>query len=153
MRAARIRVPRRQGKKRPEAVIRLTEFRSVSGWPKVLLRLEGAALLATAVFICFALGVDWRLFALLFFFPDLSFLAYLAGPRAGAAAYNSVHTTSLPLVYGATAYWLGAPIILQIAIIHLAHIGFDRALGFGLKYETAFGDTHLGQLRRPDAAK
>ena len=130
---------------------RLPETQSVSGWPKILLRLEGAALLATAVFICFVLSVDWRLFALLFFFPDLSFVAYLAGPKPGAAAYNSVHTTSLPLAYGALAYWLGAPFILQIAVIHLAHIGLDRALGFGLKYETDFGDTHLGRLRRTEA--
>jgi hypothetical protein len=125
---------------------------SVSGWPQILLRLEGAALLAAAVFICFSIGVDWRLFALLFFFPDLSFVAYLAGPRAGAAAYNSVHTTIAPLAYGAVAFWLGWPLLAQIAATHLAHIGFDRALGFGLKYATAFKDTHLGRLRGPETA-
>jgi hypothetical protein len=125
------------------------EAQSVSGWPQVLLRLEGAALLAAAVFICFAIGVDWRLFASLFFFPDLSFAAYLAGPKAGAAAYNSVHTTIVPLAYGAVAFWLGWPLLPQVAAIHLAHIGFDRALGFGLKYGTAFGATHLGRLQGP----
>ena len=35
-----------------------------------------------------------------------------------------------------------------IALIWLAHIGFDRAAGFGLKYTGAFGDTHLGLSRR-----
>jgi Domain of unknown function (DUF4260) len=29
-----------------------------------------------------------------------------------------------------------------------AHIGLDRALGYGLKYSTAFGDTHLGRTGR-----
>jgi hypothetical protein len=32
--------------------------------------------------------------------------------------------------------------------IWLAHIGADRALGHGLKYATAFGDTHLGYIGR-----
>jgi hypothetical protein len=132
-------------------VTRSPETPSVSGWPKLLLRLEGAALLATAIFICFRIGVDWRLFALLFFFSDLSFIAYLAGPRAGAAAYNSVHTTVAPLAYGAVAFLLGSSLVIHIAVIHLAHIGFDRALGFGLKYGTAFADTHLGRLIRADA--
>jgi hypothetical protein len=30
------------------------------------------------------------------------------------------------------------------------HIGMDRALGFGLKYETDFKDTHLGRVDAPD---
>jgi hypothetical protein len=31
-----------------------------------------------------------------------------------------------------------------------AHIGFDRALGFGLKLPTSFRDTHLGRIGRSD---
>jgi hypothetical protein len=30
----------------------------------------------------------------------------------------------------------------------MAHIGFDRALGFGLKYASGFGDSHLGRIGR-----
>jgi hypothetical protein len=33
-----------------------------------------------------------------------------------------------------------------VALIWLAHIGMDRALGFGLKYPTGFRDTHLGRV-------
>jgi hypothetical protein len=36
--------------------------------------------------------------------------------------------------------------ILLIAMIWLAHIGFDRALGYGLKYASGFGFTHLGRI-------
>ncbi len=39
-----------------------------------------------------------------------------------------------------------APLILSIAMIWLAHIGFDRALGYGLKYENGFGVTHMGRI-------
>ena len=34
----------------------------------------------------------------------------------------------------------------QIALIWAAHIGVDRVLGYGLKYPTAFRDTHLGPV-------
>jgi hypothetical protein len=35
---------------------------------------------------------------------------------------------------------------LQLALIWLAHIGADRALGYGLKYPTRFQDTHLQRV-------
>ena len=41
--------------------------------------------------------------------------------------------------------------LVSLALIWVAHIGFDRMLGYGLKYPTAFGHTHLGvvgKLRR-----
>ncbi len=121
---------------------------AVRGSPLLLLRAEGLAVaLASGVgFGC--LGKSWFLFAGLFFLPDLSLLAYLAGSRFGAAAYNAVHTYLAPiLVFGAGAA-LGSPTGMAIALIWSAHIGFDRALGFGLKYADAFGSTHLGTFGR-----
>lgn len=38
------------------------------------------------------------------------------------------------------------PLVLSIAMIWLAHIGIDRALGYGLKYSRGFGFTHLGRI-------
>ncbi|QGM97689.1 DUF4260 domain-containing protein [Methylocystis parvus OBBP] len=123
----------------------------VSGWPRLVLRLEGAALMAAALFCYARLGGGWGFFALLFLVPDLSLLAYLAGPRPGALLYNLAHTTIGPLAYGSLGFALGQPLLLQLAAIHLAHIGFDRALGFGLKYGAAFSQTHLGLVGRPRA--
>jgi hypothetical protein len=34
--------------------------------------------------------------------------------------------------------------------VYAAHVGFDRALSYGLEHATAFGDTHLGRVGRPD---
>jgi hypothetical protein len=34
----------------------------------------------------------------------------------------------------------------QIGLIWLAHIGIDRAPGYGLKYPSAFTDTHLQRV-------
>jgi hypothetical protein len=106
----------------------------VAGWPRLLLRLEGAALMAAALFVYARAGGDWGFCALLFFAPDLSMVFYLAGPRVGATAYNCAHVTFAPLLLGALGLLSGQPLLTRLALIHLAHIGFDRALGFGLKY-------------------
>ena len=34
----------------------------------------------------------------------------------------------------------------KVALIWLAHIGMDRLLGYGLKYPSAFKDTHLQRV-------
>jgi hypothetical protein len=113
-----------------------------------VLRAEGLALLAGAAALYWRVGGDWKQFAILFLAPDLSFAGYLAGPRIGAAAYNTMHSTLLPLVLGACGVALAAPLATQIALIWLAHVGFDRALGYGLKYARGFGFTHLGRIGR-----
>ncbi len=121
---------------------------AVIGAPRLILRLEGAALALGAAFFYWLLGGSWILFAVLFLAPDLSFLAYLLSPRAGAIAYDSAHATLGPLALLALGAWLGSAIAEHIALIWLAHVGFDRALGYGLKYASAFGDTHLGRIGR-----
>ena len=98
-------------------------------------------------------GGDWRQFAILFLTPDLSFLGYLAGARVGAVAYNTAHATLLPLLLGAFGAAFGQPLAIQLALIWLAHVGFDRALGYGLKYGTGFGFTHLGRIGRHAATQ
>ena len=122
----------------------------VTGVPRVVLRAEGAALLAAATFIYWQTGAAWWLFAALFFAPDLSFLGYVGGPRVGAIVYNAAHTLIGPLVLALAGLLLPAPTLTAIALIWIAHIGFDRLLGYGLKYGAGFGYTHLGPIgRRP----
>ncbi len=121
---------------------------AVSGTPRLLLRAEGAALLAVAAQLYGKTGASWWLFAILFLAPDLSFLGYLLGPRAGAIAYNAAHTLVGPALIGIAGLWLADVAIIALALIWAAHIGFDRLLGYGLKYATGFGFTHLGRIGR-----
>ena len=121
---------------------------AVTGMPRLLLRLEGAGILAIAIALYRTLGESWWVFAGLFLAPDLSFLAYLAGPRAGAIAYNLLHTIAGPVVLALIGLLAPYEPAMMIALIWLAHCGFDRALGFGLKYEAGFGFTHLGRIGR-----
>ncbi|MCW4117093.1 DUF4260 domain-containing protein [Aurantimonas sp. MSK8Z-1] len=116
----------------------------VEDWPRRLLRIEAAALFLAALVGYSWTSQSWWLFAILFLAPDLGMAGYLAGPRPGAAIYNLVHTTTLPLLLSLSAFALGDRLPAALGMIWLAHIGFDRALGFGLKYPGGFSLTHLG---------
>lgn len=121
---------------------------AVSGAPRVILRLEGGLVLASAVAAYAQQGGHWSLFFLLFLVPDLSMFGYLANARIGAALYNIAHSYILPLSIGLAGIGSAQPTLLDVALIWIAHIGFDRMLGYGLKYGSAFGHTHLGLLGR-----
>ena len=119
---------------------------AVSGGVRTLLRLEGLTLFAGMTLLYAVWGGSWWVYAILFLVPDLSFAAYLAGPRFGAMVYNAAHSYMAPMTLMVTGFATASPLVLSIAIIWLAHIGLDRALGFGLKYSAGFGFTHLGRI-------
>jgi Domain of unknown function (DUF4260) len=119
-----------------------------SGGVRLLLRLEGVAAFAVAVALYAHAGFSWPIFALLFLAPDLAMLGYFAGPRAGAAVYNFVHTYAVALPLVLAGFFAALPALTAAGLILIADIGLDRAFGYGLKYSTAFGDTHLGRSGR-----
>lgn len=118
----------------------------VTGGVRMLLRLEGLMLLAGMMLLYALSGESWWLFAILFLAPDLSFAGYLAGPRIGAIVYNAAHSYLAPTALMMAGFALAFPLALAVGTIWLAHIGFDRALGYGLKYPAGFGFTHLGRI-------
>lgn len=113
----------------------------------MFLRAEGAVALVASVLGYATQDWGWLTFAILFLAPDLGMLGYLGGSRLGAATYNAVHTYLGPAVLAATG-WLAGVSLLPAALIWTAHIGFDRMLGYGLKYPTEFTDTHVGRIGR-----
>ena len=114
--------------------------------PRVLLRLEGLAVLVAALALYFDGGHGWLLLAVLALAPDLSMVGYLAGPRVGAAAYNLAHAYVGPLALALGGVLGDSDLAVRLALIWFAHIGVDRAIGYGLKYPTAFKDTHLQRV-------
>jgi hypothetical protein len=95
----------------------------------------------------------WQPFAwwqalLIFFAPDLAFFGYLAGPKAGAIVYNAVHIYGFGAVVLALGALVDQPWISALGFLWLAHCGFDRMLGYGLKLPSGFHDTHLGRIGR-----
>jgi hypothetical protein len=112
----------------------------------LIVRLEWLFLVAAAVLGYALAGGSWGLFALLILAPDLSMLFYAAGPRVGAFAYNMLHVTVWPLCLLFFGLYTGDALAIQISAIWIAHIGADRALGYGLKHASGFQDTHLGRI-------
>jgi hypothetical protein len=119
---------------------------AATGGVRTLLRLEGVVLFAGMTLLYAIWDGSWWVYAILFLAPDLSFAAYLAGPKAGAIVYNAAHSYLAPVALMTAGFALAAPLVLSIAMIWLAHIGIDRALGYGLKYQAGFAFTHLGKI-------
>ncbi len=118
----------------------------VTGGVRVILRLEGLVVLAAALLAYAKFGNGWAIFAIYFLMPDISFLGYLIGPRAGAAAYNFAHSYIGAVACLAAGLLLSIPLLLTIGLIWCAHIGFDRVLGYGLKYQAGFSFTHFDRI-------
>ena len=115
---------------------------------KALLRLEELLLFGLALFLFAGLDYGWGLYALLFFAPDLSMIGYLANPRFGAWTYNLIHHKGLAVAVYVVGYLLSIPWLMFTGTILLGHSSFDRVLGYGLKHEDAFQNTHLGRIGR-----
>lgn len=117
-----------------------------------LLKVEGLAVFAAALATYHLLGGNWWIFALLLLAPDIAMLGALRGPVFGAHAYNAAHTYTVPLALGAIGWFAGAAWLLPYAVIWIAHIGMDRAFGFGLKYPGLDHHTHLGLIGKAKKA-
>ena len=113
----------------------------------IVLRLEGLALAICCIALYSNFGQSWWLFAALILVPDVSMLGYLAEPRVGAGVYNLAHNWVVAVAWFFAAWYLDTGnLSLSLPLILGAHIGIDRALGYGLKLPTIFQDTHLGRI-------
>lgn len=113
--------------------------------PDVLLKVEGlAALAAGCIAYQHLYPHHWGMFALLFLAPDISLLPYVRPTgRAAPAFYNALHCYVLPMVLGWFGWKAGSAVSGQVALIWIAHISFDRCLGYGLKFRQSFRFTHM----------
>lgn len=119
---------------------------SLQKLPRILLHLEGTAVLVAALIFYGQNGYSWWWFALLLLTPDLAALGYLHSQALGSLCYNIVHTYVLPITLAMLSLLLNSDLGLQLAIIWLAHIGMDRMVGYGLKYPDGFKITHFNKV-------
>jgi hypothetical protein len=122
-----------------------TETRGLSPVP-ILLKFESAAVLGLGLAAYAYLGFSWWIFAALILAPDLAFLGYLGGARAGAWTYDLAHTYLAPFALALTGYLIDQPWLMAGAAIWTVHIAVDRLVGYGLKFPTDPKDTHLSRL-------
>jgi hypothetical protein len=125
-----------------------TGLDATTPWVRGWLRAEGVAAFAGGVAAWVALGGEWPWFVVLLLAPDISMVGYLIGPHVGAIAYNIVHNWATAGAVLGLGLLLSVPGLVLVGVLLVAHVGMDRAFGYGLKYPTAFQDTHLGRIGR-----
>ena len=108
-------------------------------------RLEGVVMVGVSLLLYAGLALNWWFVALILA-PDLSMAGYLLGNQKGQLFYNIAHTYALPLLLAGAGYWFGNDLLIALNLIWVAHIGVDRALGYGLKEPAGFAYTHLGRI-------
>ena len=128
----------------------------VLGVPLLILRIEGLVVLVSSLVGYRHYGAPMLLVPFVLFLPDLFMVGYLASTRVGAAVYNTGHSYVAPAALWLVAVAIESPGTKAAALVWAAHIGMDRALGYGLKYPDSFRNTHLGRLslgKSPRTAK
>jgi len=115
------------------------------------LRLEGFAAFGAGLVLFGISGGNWLLIIPLILLPDVSAIGFLAGPRVGTFTYNLIHNWAPGFAALGVGIWLASPTVLLVAAILLAHVGMDRAVGYGLKLPGSFQETHLGRIGRSKA--
>jgi hypothetical protein len=120
----------------------------VIGTPRRWLRVEGATLVAGSLIAYSTTDQAWWLVPLTLLIPDLTMIGYLGGTRLGSHLYNVGHTTPVPALIVAIGWWQDRSLVVALGLVWLAHIGLDRLIGYGLKYDDHFQHTHLGRLGR-----
>ena len=117
---------------------------SARGW----LRIEALAAFVAGLALYGSLGGPWLAVVPLLLLPDISAVGYLGGPRLGAMTYNLVHNWVLGLGMAGLGLVTDATPVAILGAVFVAHVGIDRALGYGLKLPSSFQDTHLGRIGR-----
>ena len=121
---------------------------AVVGTPRRWLQLEGLAMLGAGIALFITTGAPAILLVPLILVPDVSAVGYLRGPRTGAFVYNLAHTLAAGVALVGFGLALSIPALALAGAVLVAHTGMDRVAGYGLKYPTAFGDTHMGWIGR-----
>ena len=113
-----------------------------------MLRVEGATLFAGSPIAYSTTDQAWWLVPLTLLLPDLTMIGYLGSTRLGSYLYNLGHSTPVPAAIVAIGWWQDKSLVAALGLVWLAHIGLDRLIGYGLKYDDHFQHTHLGRLGR-----
>lgn len=109
-------------------------------------KLEGAAVFLASSFLYWHLDFNILIFVLFLFAFDIFMIGYLFNNKVGAYAYNIGHSLILPPLLFATGYITDTRLLIGFSLLWCAHIGIDRALGYGLKFTTGFKNTNLGTI-------
>jgi hypothetical protein len=113
---------------------------------KTIIKLEELGLFILGIYLFSLLNFEWWWFLVLILAPDFSMLGYLFGNKSGAFLYNIFHHRGIAILVYILGYYLKLELLQLIGIILFSHSAMDRIFGYGLKYESGFKYTHLGEI-------
>jgi hypothetical protein len=111
-----------------------------------IIRVEGIVFFIIGLVVYLQLGGILWLFFLLVLLPDSSMIGYRKDAKTGAVVYNLVHNYAAGIIVFGLGLISGLDFIGYAGLIIFSHVGMDHAFGYGLKYPTAFKDTHLQRV-------
>ena len=109
-------------------------------------RAESAVVAAAAVAGFIAFHFSWWWLPALFLVFDASVIGYAVNARLGAITYNAVHCYVAPAALLLAFAVTQRPGLAFLGLLWGFHIAVDGLLGNGLKLQSGFRDTHLGQI-------
>lgn len=114
---------------------------------KNILKLEEAGMLLLAVFLYYTqLHFNNWLYWALFLLPDIGVIGYLVNTKAGAFTYNIFHHKAIAIIVFIAGWWMHSEVLELAGLVLFGHASFDRMVGYGLKYNDSFSNTHLGLI-------
>ena len=113
---------------------------------KISLKLEEAMMFALSLLLFHQLHYSWMWFWILFLSPDLGMLGYLVNTKVGAVSYNAFHHKGIAILIFIIGFYFKVMELEFVGILLFSHSSFDRMLGYGLKYNDSFQNTHLGLI-------
>lgn len=109
-------------------------------------RVEAGFIFLACLYFYHHLHFNLLLFIALLFTVDIFMAGYIKNNKSGALSYNFAHNFAVPALLVVLGVILMRNLAIGGGLIWAAHVGFDRALGYGLKFDCGFNDTHLGKI-------
>ena len=113
---------------------------------KTIIKFEELGLFILGIYLFSLLNYQWWWFLVLILAPDFSMLGYLFGNKSGAFFYNIFHHRGIAVLVYILGFYFKIEILQLAGIILFSHSAMDRFFGYGLKYESGFKYTHLGEI-------
>lgn len=113
---------------------------------KYSLKLEELASFILSIYLFNQLNYAWWWFLALILLPDIGMFGYALSNKFGAITYNIFHHKGIAIFLVLIGWQLNQEQITLTGIILFGHSSLDRIMGYGLKYQDSFKDTHLGKL-------
>ena len=113
---------------------------------KTVIKIEEFGFFLFGIYLFNQLDYSWWWFLVLILAPDLSMIGYIIGNKSGAFLYNLFHHKGVAILTYLAGIYFANSLIQLAGIILFTHSSMDRMMGYGLKYETGFKYTHLGEI-------